>query len=189
MKKDGFELYVGKKSIWIQGEKLEHQTTLNVPQYPVETGAPMTDHAQIQEKTFSISGDLIDDNWNGVYQQMQTLQSWTDEYKVIGVRHGFWDTNYIISDFTPSMSVATNSIAVDMTLTKIRMPKSSYTKRKNSGKKAPAKKKSSAVWLTVRRGNTYWGWSMRYGTSIPQLRSWNHYPDRFIPIGVRVRVK
>ncbi|MFP7481249.1 LysM peptidoglycan-binding domain-containing protein [Weissella paramesenteroides] len=57
-----------------------------------------------------------------------------------------------------------------------------------SGKKQ-AKAPSSGVYVTVRPGNTYWGWWVKYGTPIQTLRNWNHWPDRRIPIGARARVK
>ncbi|HEM2532857.1 TPA: LysM peptidoglycan-binding domain-containing protein, partial [Listeria monocytogenes] len=63
-------------------------------------------------------------------------------------------------------------------------------KKKSSGKKQSVKsKKSPGTYITVKKGDCYWKWWKRYGTSIAQLRKWNKWPDRRIPIGKRARVK
>ena len=82
-----------------------------------------------------------------------------------------------------------NAIKFSMELTHVEIVKSSFVKAVNVGPKKPSPPANPGVWVTVRPGNTYWGWMMQYGTSIQQLRNWNHWPDRRIPIGVRARVK
>ncbi|MFC6275600.1 LysM peptidoglycan-binding domain-containing protein [Levilactobacillus tangyuanensis] len=43
--------------------------------------------------------------------------------------------------------------------------------------------------MTIKKGDTYWGYHMKFGTSIKKLRSWNGFPDRKLPIGKKIRVK
>ena len=80
-----------------------------------------------------------------------------------------------------------NALKVDLELREVKTVASSYTAVKHVGPVNPPKPK--AVYVTVVRGNTYWGWWKKYGTPIQTLRNWNKWPDRYIPIGARARVK
>ena len=81
-----------------------------------------------------------------------------------------------------------NAVKFNISLTAVYTVNVYWAKAKNSGKKQ-AKAPSSGVYVTVRPGNTYWGWWVKYGTPIQTLKNWNHWPDRRIPIGARARVK
>lgn len=73
--------------------------------------------------------------------------------------------------------------------------KTNTSKTNNTGTKSPTKgdrnktKPKAGKYLTIKKGDTYWGYHMKFGTSIAKLRSWNGYPDRYLPIGKKVRVK
>lgn len=84
-----------------------------------------------------------------------------------------------------------NGYKITMTLQQVNIIGWGKKKRKHAGVKKPhkGKRKSKKVYVTVKPGNTYWGWSMKYGTSISTLRKWNRWPDRRIPIGKKARVK
>lgn len=172
-------------------DSIEQSVDMNVAQYPVEKGAPIVDNATIQNVQVDVSGYLIADTFQKADSLAYQLYYWQTRKIIVNMRNGVNDDTYLIQNWKKTVDEPNkNAVKVSMTLIRVRYATSSYTKRKNSGKKqAPQRMNSSAVYLTVRPGNTYWAWSMRYGTSIPQLRAWNRYPDRFIPIGVRVRVK
>lgn len=193
---NGYQIYVGNKSVEILPDNLEHGVDMNVAQYPVEKGSPIVDNAIMENNQVDVSGVIVAKDWKNADNLARQLYNWQIGKTIVNMRNGINDTNYLIQNWKKTLDdPMNNAVKISMTLVRIRIATSSYTKRKNSGKKQAShsvKKRayhSSAVYLTVKRGNTYWAWSMRYGTSIPQLRAWNRYPDRFIPIGVRVRVK
>nr|WP_230113485.1 LysM domain-containing protein [Bacillus velezensis] len=41
----------------------------------------------------------------------------------------------------------------------------------------------------MKKGDTYWGCARKYGTTVSALRRLNPWPDRRIPIGVKMRIK
>ena len=41
---DGMEIYVGDQSVTIRADSQDHGVDMDVPQYPVEQGDPLTDH-------------------------------------------------------------------------------------------------------------------------------------------------
>lgn len=184
----GYQVYVGNTAIEILPDNLEHGVNMNVAQYPVEKGSPIVDNAIMESNQVDVSGVIVAKDWTTADNLARQLYVWQIDKTVVNMRNGINDTSYLIQNWKKTLDdPMKNAVKISMTLVRIRIATSSYTVRKNSGKKqAPA---SSGVYLTVQPGNTYWAWSMRYGTSIPQLRAWNRYPDRFIPIGVRVRVK
>lgn len=187
----GYQIFVGNTSVEISPDNLEHGVNMNVAQYPVEKGSPIVDNAIMGNNQVDVSGVIVAKDWTTADNLARQLYIWQIGKTVVNMRNGINDTSYLIQDWKKTLDdPMKNAVKISMTLVRIRIATSSYTVRKNSGKKqAPASRGGGAVYLTVRPGNTYWAWSMRYGTSIPQLRAWNRYPDRFIPIGVRVRVK
>lgn len=185
---DGMEIFVGNQSVTIRADTQDHTVDMNVPQYPVEQGDPLTDHTQIEKNAFTVSGWVIGKTWEEADNMARQLYIWQKNSQLVSIRNGINETDLIIQNWKKLLDEPTsNGFKVEVTMIRVRLPQSAYTKRNNAGSRQPSQ--GGEVWLTVQPGNTYWAWSMRYGTSIPQLRAWNRYPDRFIPIGVRVRVK
>ncbi|MEI2461516.1 LysM domain-containing protein [Bacillus subtilis] len=64
---------------------------------------------------------------------------------------------------------------------------------KTAGKKKKASKKktkkSGKLYHKVKKGDTYWGCARKYGTTVNALRRLNPWPDRRIPIGVKMRIR
>nr|WP_243676783.1 LysM domain-containing protein [Secundilactobacillus collinoides] len=67
--------------------------------------------------------------------------------------------------------------------TRVRLTKKSGSghKQKNS--------KSAVRTVTTKPGDTYYKFAQKYNVSVAQLRKWNKYADRSIPVGVKIRVK
>ena len=83
-----------------------------------------------------------------------------------------------------------NAIKVVLEFKEAHIVSTSFVKVQHVGPVKPTPPPSPPqIWVTVRPGNTYWGWWRQYGTPIQTLRNWNHWPDRFIPVGARARVK
>lgn len=186
---DGAEIYVGNKVVVVRPNSENHNIDMNVAQYPVENGEPISNHSQMEQNSVDIDGKIVGKTWAEADDAARQLYIWAINKNLVNIRNGVNETNFIIQNWQKQLDEPSdNTVHVSFTLLHMRIPSSSYTVRKNSGKKQ-ASGNSAGVYVTVRAGNTYWGWSMQYGTSIPTLRAWNKWPDRFIPIGVRARVK
>lgn len=165
--------------------------------YAVEKGEPFTDHVKKRPKDFSIKGYLLSDNWQADLQKLETAMENGKFLKYVG-KNTLTDV-IILSIRDGHNSDVANGFAVTISLRKVRITKTSWQKAPpaakpvtNTGQKKPVPKTATAspvVYHVVKKGNTYWGLSKKYGTSISQLRTWNKYPDRAIPIGVKLRVK
>lgn len=178
-----------KDEVEIYGDQENQQIEMDIAQYPVEEGGNLVDNARFNSNEINISGyvsgkDLAEANKNAT-----KIYDWQKDVQIIHVRNGVTDWSYLVRSFNKRFEDGRqNAVYIDVTIVKIRKPVGSFAGMKNSGKKQ-ASAAPAQTWVTVVGGNTYWGWSMRYGTSIQQLRNWNHWPDRFIPIGARARVK
>ena len=184
----------GKKKIKISMLKEEETIENNVAQYPVQRGQPIVDHTQRQSKTWEMEGQLQGKNQKAIdalytqllnWQYAGTLLTWTG-----AIRH----PSILIAKLNKSYSDGgfVNALPITLSLTAVTLVKTPAGAKKSKGPKKPAKKKSAkkkGTYVTVKSGNTYWGWSQRYGTSIATLRKWNGWPDRRIPIGKKARVK
>lgn len=168
--------------------------TVTTTSYPVEKGFAITDSIQLQPQTFSISGRIVrktQKEADAVKTSIKNLQKKGKLVKYIGRINA---SDVLITSFSPSYdgSIA-NGFNMSLELQQIRIAKTPYvkkkTKKKVSGKKSVKKKNSGPVYHKVKKGDTYWGCWKKYGTPIATLRKWNKYPDRRIPIGVKLRVK
>lgn len=157
-----------------------------VTQYPVESGAPISDHTQISGKTLQVTGFLLGDKAESDYT---TLEKWKNEGKLVSFKGRVYLRNLSITDISKGYDRIENGFSINISYTVIRTAKTSWSKVPNNGKKQPPPAAKKEVYVTVKKGNTYWGWWKQYGTPIQTLRNWNKWPDRFIPIGKRARVK
>ncbi|EAE7099174.1 TPA: LysM peptidoglycan-binding domain-containing protein [Listeria innocua] len=154
---------------------------------PVETGSPVSDHVQRETKTLEISGFLLGATAEKDYA---TLKSYAEKGTIVSFRGRVYFKNVLISNLSKSYNTIKNGFEITVSLRDLRRASTPWVKKKSSGKKQPVKsKKSPGTYITVKKGDCYWKWWKRYGTSIAQLRKWNKWPDRRIPIGKRARVK
>ncbi|EMV4694233.1 LysM peptidoglycan-binding domain-containing protein [Listeria monocytogenes] len=156
---------------------------------PVETGSPVSDHVQRETKTLEISGFLLGATAEKDYA---TLKSYAEKGTIVSFRGRVYFKNVLISNLSKSYNTIKNGFEITVSLRDLRRASTPWVrkKKKSSGKKQSVKsKKSPGTYITVKKGDWYWKWWKRYGTSIAQLRKWNKWPDRRIPIGKRARVK
>lgn len=178
-----------KVGITLFVESEEEEITNKVAQYPVQSGNNITDHTQRESLTWSFEGKIFGKNMAEVDRKYGQLVSWQHDGALLVYTGAIRRSSMLITNLhrTQDEGGFSNAVKFDMELTHVEIAKSSFVKAVNVGPKKPAT--PPGVWVTVRPGNTYWGWMMQYGTPIQTLRNWNHWPDRRIPIGVRARVK
>jgi LysM repeat protein len=177
---------LGKVKLLIESEG--DNSSVEATSYPVEKGIPFTDHVQEKPDEFTLTGYIIGDNYKADKEYLKKEMKKGTIMTYVG-RNIAKNVIILSVDGNVDSSIA-NGSAISIKLQTVRIANTSWVKVKNSGKKKPAPKKSTkAVYHVTRRGDTYWGLSRKYGSSIAQLRAWNKYPDRRIPIGVKLRVK
>ncbi|CAM4012815.1 LysM peptidoglycan-binding domain-containing protein [Mesobacillus zeae] len=180
---------LGRVKLFI--EKESDSSAVDATSYPVEKGIPFTDHVQEKPDEVSISGSIIGSNYKEDKEYLKREMKKGTMFTYVGRNIA---KNVIILSIDGDVDYSiSNGSNISIKLQTIRIATTPWVKVKNSGKKKPVSKKptkkSKAVYHRVKAGDTYWGLSRKYETSIPQLRKWNKYPDRRIPIGVKLRVK
>lgn len=185
----------GKTKVTISVENEEESIKNTVAQYPVQRNTPLADHTQRQSKDWTFSGKIYGKDLHACGVIYSKLINWQYFGTLLTYTGAIKHNKMLITDLEKTYEEGgfVNAIKFNMSLTNVRIVNESVTKAKHVGVKKPTQKKSTpkktGTYVTVRAGNTYWGWSMKYGTSIATLRKWNKWPDRKIPIGKKARVK
>ncbi|USK71767.1 LysM peptidoglycan-binding domain-containing protein [Peribacillus asahii] len=172
--------------------------TVNVTSYPTEKGLPITDSVQRQPKTFAISGKIL----GKTAKEAETIRSALEKKQNAGTLVTYVGRinakNVIITNMSGTYDATiANGLSATFDLQQIRIAKTPYvkkkTQKKNSGKKTVSKKTTSSKpkkqYHVVKAGDTYWGCARKYGTTVAALRKLNPWPDRKIPIGVKMRIR
>ena len=88
-----------------------------------------------------------------------------------------------------------NAIPVTATINYVNWSDSNANKKKKTTTKKATKtggsgrKKTTAKYVTTKSGDTYYKMSLKYRSTVAQLRKWNGWSDTKIPIGKKMRVK
>ncbi|MBA4294365.1 LysM domain-containing protein [bacterium] len=187
--------------VYIHVEEENLNSSVNATQYGVESGEPFTDHIEKKPSEMDLTVFILGDNYMGELEKLKGYQRTGKLLKFVG--RSAVDNVVILNLNRKYTAQVENGVAVQITLRKIRVADTPWIKmppkKKPSikpptkgGEKKPTQKKarpSPATYHTVKPGDTYWGLSKRYGSSIQQLRAWNKYPDRLIPVNAKLRVK
>lgn len=191
-KLDGVEIFI---------ENEEEQHSVNATEYAVEKGEPFTDHIAKKPSSFSISGYIISDDFETDKEKLMGIMN---SGKIINYVGKMTATSVVILDIRGSHGAAiSNGMTLDITLRRVRVTATSWQqvppkekpdqKPPTSGgtqKTTPATPTPSPEkYHVIKKGDTYWGLSGKYGSSIAQLRTWNGWADTKIPIGAKARVK
>ena len=183
--------------IGIHAKTEDDDSASEVTQYAIEKGEPITDHSRPTSKTITLSILIQEDTMAKANKVWAKLNKWRfDGTQVVFKGAVVYYKHLQIEDLTRHGEKYTSTIEATMSLKFVHFAKTSRIKKKgkksNGNKKPTGSTKSAQTKGTYRKtkaGDTYWGFHQSFGTSIATLRKWNKYPDRKIPIGVRVRVK
>lgn len=196
----GSKLTGGGKSVPFFAESETRDLQSSVPQYAVQRGTPLSDHTAFTGDTLTLEGWWVDKKAGSratAGKNISTVEKW----QKLGTRltwHGARTVRQlIVSEHSFIYDSTKNAVKATVTLTRVRLATNPYSKKKGKGKKKPSGKKKATSggknttkkYVTVKSGDTYSLYKVRYGSTIKQLRAWNKYKDTGIPIGVRVRVK
>lgn len=164
--------------------------SVQVTEYPVESGMPLNDAIVRQADTFNVTGYIIHQNPENI---LNSLKSKMEKGAIVKYVGRMIASDVLIVSVAPSYSKEIkNGMAITMQLKKIRIPKSPWVVRKtkptSSGNK-PKTSASSKKYHKVKKGDTYWGVSRKYGKNLNTIMKYpeNPWPARRIPIGVKIR--
>lgn len=173
--------------------------SVNVTSYPVEKGLPLNDSVQRNPKTFSLSGKILDSKKQKDSEtKAKKLENAMNNATLLKYVGRIKASNVLITNFGGSYDATVgNGFSFNMDLQQVRIAKTPYakkkTKKKKSGKKTVSKKNVNSStkkkYHVVKKGDTYWGCAKKYGTTVAALRKLNPWPDRKIPIGVKMRIR
>lgn len=198
------EELIGKSSV--QGylllvETEEKTGDVGVPAHPVEDGLALNDHVERQPFGLSLTGKLIRPTNDRLERLIQVLEGYRDKGTIVSYEGRRIYQNMLIEKFTYRADKSMkNGYTFTMSLRQVRVADSPYIaptpqvkaqvkKTSEAGRKQTENKKTSPVYHVVKKGDTYYALGLKYGTPWPQLETWNSYPPRSIPIGVKLRVK
>lgn len=187
--------------ITIHVEQESYIDSVNATEYAVESGQPFTDHIEAKPETLSLTAVIVGADASTKVDKLREYMRKGTLLRYVGRSTA---SNVIILEIGRNYSSDIgNGVAINIVVRKIRITESPWVKAppkqkpaqkppSRSGKKKPVPKKprpSPKRYHLVKKGDTYWVLGIKYGTSVAQLRTWNKYPDRRIPIGVKLRVK
>lgn len=179
---------------------VSESTDADVTQVPVDNSDPRTDHSQVNAKTNQMTAWLTGKTRKEIDKSYLQLLKWESEGDEIHYQGSIYWKHAWISSLTKTYDQPySNVLQITFTLTyalKAKMTTTEKKKKKARPKKAKKKAtggkkkaKSTKKYVKVKKGNTYWGFMMKYGTKVSTLEKWNPWPARKIPIGVKCRVK
>lgn len=180
----------GKTKLNLTIDSEQESVKNTVAQHPVQRGDPMVDHTQRESKEWDFEGKIISSNQQAIDVIYSKLLDWQFNGTLLTYTGAIRSGNLIITDLNKTYDDGgfKDAVKISVSLLAVSTPTSSFVKAVHVGAVKPSGS-SSGVYVTVRAGNTYWGWWQQYGTAIQTLRNWNKWPDRRIPIGARARVK
>lgn len=171
---------------------------VDIPAHPVEKGVPISDHVERQPKKLSIKAKLIRPTTSHLEAVVEEFYKWEIQGKLINYEGRRIYKNMLMSGLKiVAKGDFMNGYTISFTLTEAEISQSSYVAPQiakqtkavtTSGQVQTKNKKSSPAYHTVKKGDTYWSLSKKYGTSIKQLQNWNKYAPEKIPIGAKLRV-
>lgn len=181
----GYLLHVSTEDYNHSGSVTSHKT---------EEGLSLADHVESDAQVVSLAGILVRPTPERVQTLINKLLGWKKNGTPLQYEGRQIVQNVLIESFSFSADKSlANGFNFSMTLKQVRFAEVKYIPQTkpvtNGGQKQTQNKKGAAVYHLVKRGDTYWDLARKYGSTVAKLQSWNSYPARAIPIGVKLRVK
>lgn len=197
-------------NMYVLVEKESVNNTYDITENKVEKGLPLTDHVERKAIDFSVDAILLDDDkGNTAYNQYTKLRAWANSGTIIKFV-GRNVLNVAITSINKSNDYKiSNGASVSISMKEIRMGKNSYTQTKtskqvtnkstsktstsksssSSSKSSTTTKTSNYTTHTVRKGETLWYISKKYGTTVANIKSLNKLKSDLIKVGQKLVVR
>ena len=178
--------------IFVTDESISYN--MNITENPVEQGVSLSDHAEREPLSFSISGMLLDDERTTAYEQYTKLRNWQlacKQVKFVG-RNVFTG---VITDISKSNDYTVgNGAKVSLTLKEIRIANTPYqtgNKQYVVQKQVVTTKYLVTIYHTVKKGENLTLIAKKYGTTVNNILKLNSSikNPNLIYVNQRIRVK
>lgn len=144
---------------------------------------------------------------SGLKKQYDMLRRWSENGIEVEILHGQRPTQSAVLTAVSANFDAPrdNAISVSVSYEEVKWAKSAATKssKKGSPGKKPAKKSTSnhrkkgnrskngrvPTYTVIKKGDSYWMFHKKYGTTISDMESWNGWHAKHLPIGKKIRVR
>ncbi|MBA2878055.1 LysM repeat protein [Anoxybacillus kamchatkensis] len=190
----GYEILVLDESI---------NTGVTVTDHPVEQGFNISDHIEPETPTIELNAIIIRPTFERAQKAVDILESKMYKGERIVYEGKKIYPNFVIQSFKYNRNKnIKNGYNASITLKKVRIAQQSYVPTlpkersqikpvTNSGRKQTQNKPTNtAVYHTIRKGDTYWSIAPKYGTTWQAIQKLNPGVDpRKLQIGQKVRVK
>lgn len=157
------------------------EMTANITSWPVDNGAPRADYARVSGKTVTVGGILAGHDRAEANEKYKKLRSWMSNHIQLTYKGDIYYKHLMISGLQQSFSDLRDNLKVSITFTFVYWAEVTTSTGKNSKKKTSKSSKRTQghrnrryAAITVKRGQTLWGLSKRYGTSVKWLQKVNH---------------
>lgn len=171
--------------------------------YAVDKGAPVSDYARQSSKTITITGLISGEHPDGTGSMREAndkfhiLRKWNANHNELTYRGSFYYQHLVITGLNRSYSNGYSyNFTATVTFSFAYYAEITTSRRKRSGKKTSKGRRavtgnrtSRYSALTIKRGDTLWGLSKRYGKSVSWLRRVNHIKGDLIIAGKKIRVR
>lgn len=180
--------------VFLLGETSPTETNeQNLPTHPVDASDPRLNYGNTNSKQLSGTYYLHGNSFSSLDSQYAALLSWSSHNYRLCIR-GFtrWSHAYLSSVGKSMEEPYKDTLALQLTFqfadqAQIKFIKATKKKAKPKAVKKTGTHKSTAKYIKIKAGMTYWGIGQKYHVSVSWLESHNKWPARVIPIGVNVR--
>lgn len=161
----------------------------NITSYAVDKGAPRKDYARFSSKTVTIDGLIADSDTGTAHDKWVKLRTWHSYHEELTFRGDIYYKHLIISQLDRQFTGYQNTMQVSITFTFVRAAEITtsnkhrkHAKRSKSSKTVAGNRRKKYTAVTIKKGDTLWGLSKRYGKSVAWLQKVNHIksPNRIL---------
>jgi len=186
--------------IYISPTETESEdTSSNVTTYQIDEGAPVSNYARVANKTVSLAGIITGENRADAEAKFYKLRVWHSRHYELTYKGNIYYKHLLISDIQKSHKDKIDNLDVVITFTfayqaeiTTQSDKSSKTSKKKSSKSkktVSGNRTKNYTAITIKPGDTLWGYSQKYGKSVAWLQKVNHIKGTTIYSGKKIRVK
>ncbi|RVU70159.1 LysM peptidoglycan-binding domain-containing protein [Lactobacillus xujianguonis] len=168
----------------------------NITSWPVDKGAPRSSYARVSSKTVEIDGLLSDTDAGTAHDKWVKLRGWHSSHRELTFKGDIYYKHLLISQLNRQFTGYKNTMQVSITFTFVRAAqittssgKKTHKKASKSHKTVAGKRSKKYTKVTIRRGDTLWKYSQKYGKSVSWLKKVNHLKSSTIIAGKPLRVK
>lgn len=183
----------------IQADDISSSVSSTVNSNPIINGQPINTITAPGSPQITITGHIMGENDTeaALISRWNTLLRWSRDMVEVEYSSATGsNTTCLLETVTQDQDKNyTNAVPVSVTVDYVNWSDSNTKTTKKSSTKSATKsggsgsKKTTAKYITTKSGDTYYKESLKYGSTVAQLRKWNGWADTKIPIGKKMRVK